>query len=70
MADKGKPKKPERCAYIRACYMAEELTCFGYKTDCTLYRKSNGEFFNESQFDRAMNELIDKTRARHLNLKT
>ena len=61
-------KKSERCAYVRACYLAEELRCFGYKTDCVLYQKSNGEFYNEANFHDAMNKLIDKARARFLKL--
>lgn len=65
----NKPQKPaSRCAYIRACYMAEDLKCFGYKTDCPLYQKSNGEYFDESRFHEAMNRLIDKARAKYANL--
>ena len=62
-------KKPERCVYLKACYLAEELKCFGYKTDCPLYQQSNGEFYSESRFNDAVDRLIDKTRARHANLK-
>lgn len=61
-------KKAERCTYIRACYLAEGLKCFGYKTDCAIYKKSNGEFCTELAFDKAMDELIDKTRAKYENL--
>ncbi len=61
-------KKNERCAYVRACYLAEELRCFGYKTDCVLYQKSNGEFYNESSFHDAMNKLIDKARTKFVEL--
>lgn len=61
-------KKSERCAYVRACYLAEELRCFGYKTDCVLYQKSNGEFYNETSFHEAMNKLIDKARAKFVLL--
>ena len=68
MSNKTPPKPALRCAYIRACYMAEELKCFGYKTDCPLYQKSNGEFYNESRFHDAMNQLIDQTRAKYVKL--
>ena len=62
------PKKAERCAYIKACYLAEELKCFGYKTDCPLYQKSNGEYYNEERFNAAVDKLIDKTRAKHAKI--
>ncbi|MCK4605877.1 MAG: hypothetical protein KAU35_01140 [candidate division Zixibacteria bacterium] len=61
MAINKAPRKIERCAYTKACYLAEELKCFGYKTDCPLYQKSNGEFFNEDRFNEAMDKLINKT---------
>ncbi len=67
--DESKLIKPAiRCAYIRACYLAEELKCFGYKTDCPLYQKSNGEFYSTTRFHEAMDRLIDKTRAKYENL--
>lgn len=59
---------PTRCAYLKACYIADELRCFGFKTDCALYRKSNGEDMSEHEFNRAMDELINKTKARHQKL--
>lgn len=62
------PKKAERCAYIKACYLAEELKCFGYKADCPLYKKSNGEYLNEERFNAAVDELIDKTKAKHAKI--
>lgn len=68
MAASQDHKPPSRCTYIRACYMAEELRCFGYKADCPLYRKSNGEFCSETSFHEAMNRLIDKTRAKYADL--
>ncbi len=58
------PKRAERCSYIRVCYLAESLNCFGYKIDCPLYQKSNGLYFDEKRFDDAMNRLINKTRAK------
>lgn len=63
-------KKARRCAYIRACYLAEELKCFGYKADCPLYQKSNGQYYNARRFHEAMDRLIDKTRAKYENLPT
>lgn len=63
-------QKVTRCAYISACYLAEELRCFGYKTDCILYLKSNGEFFNEDRFHESMNKLINKTKAKYEKLPT
>lgn len=57
-----KPRtKAERCSYLKACFLAEELRCFGYKTDCPLYRKSNGEYLSEKCFHEAMDRLINKT---------
>ena len=58
-------KKPECCAYRDSCYIASELNCFGYKTDCILYRQSNGEQMAGILFDKAMDELIDKTRHKY-----
>lgn len=55
------PKLAERCVYLKVCYLAEELKCFGYKNDCPLYQKSNGESFSESRFNEAMDKLINKT---------
>ena len=60
------PFKPTiRCKFIYACYLADELKCFGYRTDCPLYMRSNGEYCNEARFDLAMDRLIDKTRAKY-----
>jgi len=58
-------RKLDRCAYLKACYLAEELKCFGYKTDCPLYQKSTGEYFDEYRFNEAMDKLIDKTIAKY-----
>ena len=62
--DRENPIK-RRCAWVMKCYLAEELRCFGFKTDCPLYRQSNGEAFDQEGFDRAMDELIDQARAKH-----
>ncbi len=61
-------KKAERCAYLKVCFLAEELKCFGYKTDCALYRKSNGEQLDEDSFNVSMNRLINKTIAKYQDL--
>jgi len=65
MATQNQFHKVERCAYIRACYLAEELRCFGYKTDCPLYQKSNGEYYSHERFNEAMDKLINKTIAKY-----
>ncbi|MDF1543632.1 MAG: hypothetical protein P1R58_00865 [bacterium] len=65
MSTKSEIKKACRCAYLKSCYMAEELKCFGYKTDCALYQKSNGEFYSEHRFNQAMDHLIDKARSKY-----
>ncbi len=57
--------KVERCAYVKACYLASELKCFGYKTDCPLYQKSNGEYCTEERFNEAMDKLINQTLAKY-----
>ncbi len=62
---KTKIKNATRCAYVTSCYLAEELKCFGYKTDCPLYMKSNGEMLSQTRFDQAMDNLINKTKARY-----
>ncbi|MBD3257297.1 hypothetical protein GF377_02600 [candidate division GN15 bacterium] len=62
-------KATVRCAYLSACYLADELRCFGYMTDCPLYLKSNGEPCSESRFHAAMDRLIDRTRAKHERLQ-
>jgi hypothetical protein len=58
-------RKMERCAFVKACYLAEDLKCFGYKSDCPLYQKSNGEFLSEERFNEAMDRLINKTIAKY-----
>jgi hypothetical protein len=62
--EKDNPIK-HRCAWVMKCYLAEELRCFGFKIDCPLYRQSNGDSFDQEGFDKAMDELIDQTRAKH-----
>lgn len=66
MVQKKSNSGPIRCRYLRDCYLAEELKCFGYKSDCPLYQESNDESYNEDRFDEAMDRLIDKTRRKHL----
>ncbi|MFH1687351.1 MAG: hypothetical protein ABIE70_07500 [bacterium] len=55
----------KRCVYVRACYLAEELRCFGYKTDCPLYQESTGQYYDQTCFNAAMDKLIDKTLSRN-----
>ncbi len=52
-----------KCKYTDVCYLAEALQCYGYKLDCILYTKSNGFPVTPEEFHRAVNELIDKTKA-------
>ena len=62
-------KKSEVCAYKECCYLAEALECFGYKTDCVLYLKSNNQFYSRKSFDEAVDRLINKAKAKHSNLR-
>jgi len=57
--------RTDRCTYLDACYLAEDLKCFGYKIDCPLYLKSTGEPCDEETFNKAMDDLIDKTIAKY-----
>jgi hypothetical protein len=61
-------KQVERCSYLKVCYLAEALRCFGYKTDCVLYQKSNGDQCDEARFHEAMDTLINKAKAKFENL--
>ncbi len=65
MVTKRLRKPSARCAYQSSCYLAEDLKCYGYKTDCALYRKTNGEELGVGVFDHAMNLLINRTREKH-----
>ncbi|MEA3297795.1 MAG: hypothetical protein U9R56_08020 [candidate division Zixibacteria bacterium] len=65
MSDTKTSQKIEKCAFFRACYLADELKCFGYKKDCPLYQKSNGEYYDEVRFNEAMDKLINKTIAKY-----
>ncbi|MEA1979644.1 MAG: hypothetical protein U9N54_01535 [candidate division Zixibacteria bacterium] len=66
---KKAPKKNKRCAYVYSCYLAEDLECFGYKSDCVLYKQSNGQYFGEKEFNETMDKLINKTRIKHSKVK-
>ncbi len=57
-----------RCAYVKVCYLTEAMRCFGYKTDCVLFQKSNGELCREEEFHAAMDTLINKTKAKYEKL--
>ena len=70
MSKKETYQKAEVCAYKECCYLAEALECFGYKTDCVLYIKSNNRFYSRRSFDEAINKLIDKTRVKFDLLET
>jgi len=61
-------KPTVRCHYVDHCYLAEALECYGYKIDCPLYMRSNGEACNDARFHAAMDRLISKTRQKHLRL--
>jgi hypothetical protein len=58
-------KKSVRCTYLKSCYLAEALECYGFKTDCPLYLRINGEQCNDIRFDSAMDELILRTKRKH-----
>lgn len=57
-------RRHERCAYIKCCYLADALGCYGFKADCVLYQRSNDQTFSDEDFDREMNTLIDQVRAK------
>jgi len=54
-----------RCGYVKDCYLAEALQCYGYMTDCPLYMKTNDEPCNEARFHAAMDRLIIRTKSKH-----
>lgn len=58
----------KRCIYVDVCYLAEGLQCYGFKLDCTLYRKSNDTPVTEEDFHRAINKLINKAKAAEQNI--
>ena len=58
-------KPAVRCHYVNNCYLAEELECYGYKIDCPLYMRSNGEPCNHARFHAAMDRLIIATKEKH-----
>ena len=62
-------KNNVRCAYLKACYLGEAQECFGFKVDCPLYMKSNGEPCNEARFHAAVDRLIVRTKTRHDMMK-
>ena len=69
MIDREKKfKVAERCLYLKVCYLAEDLKCFGYKTDCVLYQKSNNEKCSQIRFDDAMDKLINKTMLKYQDI--
>ena len=58
-------KKAVRCTYLKHCYLADALECYGFKTDCPLYMRANDEPCNKARFDAAMDKLILQTRRKH-----
>lgn len=68
LTEKYALKKKQECAYVKVCYFAEAMNCFGYKQDCPLYRKSNGDYLSAADFHKTIDELIDKTKAKHMGL--
>jgi|WetSurMetagenome_2_1015567.scaffolds.fasta_scaffold620600_2 hypothetical protein len=57
--------QPEKCAYFNCCYLADALECHGYKADCVLYKKSNNRYYTRKSFDEAVDQLIDRARAKY-----
>lgn len=57
-----------KCLYVDVCYIAEALQCYGYKRDCALYTKTNKGTVTEEDFHKAINELINITKAKHLHV--
>jgi len=70
VSPKHKIKPAVRCHYVNNCYLAEALECYGYKTDCPLYMRSNGEPCNDARFHAAMDRLIFATKEKHERLKS
>ena len=62
-------KQPVCCRYVGECYLAEELRCYGYMTDCPLYMRTNDEPCNDLRFHAAMDRLIARTKAKHERLE-
>ena len=58
-------RSPVRCAYVRDCYLGEAQECHGFKSDCPLYMKTNGETCNEADFHAAVDKLIVRTKTKH-----
>jgi len=61
-------KKTVRCTYLKNCYLASALECYGFKADCPLYMRVNDEPCNEARFNAAMDDLILRTRRKHERL--
>ncbi len=61
-------KNSVQCQYFKGCYLAEGLMCYGFKSDCPLYLRSNGEPCSEARFHAAVDKLISKTKEKHERL--
>jgi hypothetical protein len=57
-----------KCLYVDVCYLAEALQCYGYKLDCVLYTKTNKGTVTKEDFHKAINELINTTKVKHVHL--
>jgi hypothetical protein len=68
LTEKYREQQSRVCTYVNVCYIAKAMDCFGYKLDCPLYRKSNGQFVSEARFHEVVDQLINKTKAKHLGL--
>jgi len=61
--EKIKPKN--KCSYYEFCYLAEAADCFGYKSDCPLYKVSNQTNVSENDFHKAMDTIINTTKMKY-----
>jgi len=68
LVKKYKEKQSRVCAYTKVCYIAEAMDCYGYRMDCPLYLKSNGKFVSTAKFHDVVDQMIDKTKAKHLGI--
>lgn len=48
-----------KCLYTDVCYLSESLRCYGYQTECVLYKPDDGRVATAEDFHKAMNSLIE-----------